>query len=195
VSRRLWLAALVVAAMGMLAVAASGQRGAAFTVPVKDREGDGGRGIDLVRATFGRDDEGRLVATMRASKRFAAGRLRDGDGVAQGSLCLRLYTKRDDEAEVPDYLVCATPRARGSAFTGRVLREQANGLPQTVANAAVTRPNRRTIQLRFGQRAIGRPERVRFAAEALRYAPRCPAPLGCRDSVPDAPSVISIRLR
>jgi hypothetical protein len=195
VRRRLWLVALVAAAMGVLAVAASGQRGAGFTVPIKDREGDGGRGIDLVRATFGRDDEGRLVGTMRASRRFAAGRLRDREGVAQGSLCLRLYTKRDDEAEVPDYLVCATPRARGSGFTGRVLRERPNGLPRTVANAAVTRPNRRTIQLRFGQRAIRRPDRVRFAAETVRYARRCPPPLGCRDSAPDAPAVIGVRLR
>jgi hypothetical protein len=194
VSRRWWLAAVVAVAMGVLAVAASGQRIAAFTVPVEDREGDGGRGLDLVKASLGLDDKNRLVGQVRASKRFAAGKLRD-PGAAQGSICLRLFTKRVDDAEPPDYLVCAMPRAEGTGFTGRVMRDRANGLPRTVANAVVTRPNRRTLRLRFSQASIRKPERVRFAAEAVRFAAKCPPPLGCRDSVPDSPAVVSIRLR
>ena len=68
-------------------------------------------------------------------------------------------------------------------------------LPRQVAAATVTRPTARTVYLRFTQTAIGRPAAIRFAGEAVTRAARCPRPLGCRDTAPDAPGTRNMTLR
>ena len=88
-----------------------------------------------------------------------------------------------------------TPEREGDLLRGRVLRDRANGLPKQVANVTVTRPTARTVYLRFAQSAIGKPASVRFAAEAVTRAARCPKPLGCRDTAPDAPTTGNLTLR
>ena len=112
-----------------------------------------------------------------------------------GSICITLYTAREPGAEPADWLVCATPPKEGEELRGRVLRDRANGLPRQVAAATVTRPTARTVYLRFAQSAIDRPASVRFAAEAVTRARRCPQPLGCRDTAPDAPTTGKLTLR
>jgi hypothetical protein len=49
--------------------------------------------------------------------------------------------------------------------------------------------------MRFAQSAIERPASVRFAAEAVTRAARCPKLLGCRDTAPDAPMTGHLTLR
>ena len=88
-----------------------------------------------------------------------------------------------------------TPEKEGDVLRGRVLRDRANGLPRQVGAVTVTRPNARTVYLRFAQSAIDRPASVRFAAEAVTRAARCPQPLGCRDTAPDAPTTGKLTLR
>jgi hypothetical protein len=190
--RRVAVSVAVIVAAGAVAVTALAQTGRPFSVPVADREGD--KGLDVVKASLGRDDKGRLVGEVALAKNWGAGALRH-DGPAQGSVCLRLFTARVDDAEPPDYLVCVTAPAEGDELVGRVLRDLSNGLPRTVGAAVVTRPDRRTVRLRFTQKAIKKPERVRFSAEAVKYGSKCRPPLGCRDHAPDLPSTISIRLR
>jgi hypothetical protein len=51
------------------------------------------------------------------------------------------------------------------------------------------------VYLRFDPAAIGRPTQVRFAGEAVTRAAKCPKPLGCRDTGPDAPGTRNLTLR
>jgi hypothetical protein len=185
---------LAVALAAVFAVTAAAQRGAAFSVPVEDRQGDAGKGLDVVEAALGRDNKGRIDGRVRMAKAWGAADLRN-DGAVQGSVCLRLYIANAADAEPPDYLVCATAPAEGDKLVGRVLRDQANGLPATVAKARLTRPDKRTVRLRFSQKSVGKPERLRFGGEAVKYGAGCRSPLGCRDMAPDAPNTIGIRLR
>jgi len=63
-----------------------------------------------------------------------------------------------------------------------------------VSVATVTRPSTRTVYLRFDQVAIKRPTHVRFAGEAITRGAKCPKPLGCRDTGPDAPGTRNLTL-
>jgi len=94
----------------------------------------------------------------------------------------------------PDYLVCASPSGSGDELRGRVLRDRANGPPRLVSVATVTRPSTRTVYLRFDPVAIKRPTHVRFAGEAVTRGAKCPKPLGCRDTAPDAPGTRNLTL-
>ena len=58
----------------------------------------------------------------------------------------------------------------------------------------MTRPTARTVYLRFDPVAIKRPTHVRFAGEAVTRGAKCPKPLGCRDTAPDAPGTRNLTL-
>ena len=163
-------------------------------VAVKDRRGDARGALDVVRVAMERGVDGRLRGEVTMAEDWSTGHLRTPSG-PQGSICLLLYTGREAGAEPPDYLVCATPPPTGDALAGRVLRDRANGRPRSVAMATVTRPTARTIFLRFSQTSIGRPAAVSFASEAVTRVARCPKPLGCRDTAPDAPGTAQLTLR
>jgi hypothetical protein len=120
--------------------------------------------------------------------------LREG-GAQSGSICLQLWTARVPGDEPPDYLVCATPGPSGDELRGRVLRDRSNGLPRQVGAATVTRPTNRTVFLKFAAPTIDRPAEIRFAGEAVTRAAKCPRPLGCRDTAPDAPGTRNLTLR
>ena len=186
------LAALLVL-VGALAAPASAQGPSpAF---FKDSATDGRGKLDIVRTALGRGTDGRLRGEVTMEKAWTTADLRKGPGPS-GSVCLQLYTERVPGADPPDYLVCATPAPAGDdELRGRVLRDRSNGLPRQVGAARVTRPTARTVYLRFGQSTIDRPATIRFAAEAVTRARRCPKPLGCRDTGPDAPATGNLTLR
>jgi hypothetical protein len=163
----------------------------------KDSADDGRGKLDIVRVALGRGANGRLRAEVTMEKPWTTAALREGSGPARpsGSICLLLYTAHVPGDEPPDYLVCATPAPEGDELRGRVLRDRSNGLPRQVGAATVTRPTARTVYLRFGQTAIDRPATIRFAGEAVTRAARCPKPLGCRDTAPDAPATRNLTLR
>jgi hypothetical protein len=183
--------ALVVLAGALAAPAAAQGPSPSF---VKDSKTDGRGKLDIVRVALGRGTDGRLRGEVTMEKAWTTADLREGPGPS-GSVCLQLYVERTPGADPPDYLVCATPGPEGDELRGRVLRDRANGLPRQVGAATVTRPTARTVYLRFGQSAIDRPASLRFAAEAVTRARRCPRPLGCRDSGPDAPGTRNLTLR
>jgi hypothetical protein len=185
--RRAAVALLVLA--GLLAAPAAAQS-PSF---VKDSARDGRGKLDIVRVALGPRNDGRLRGEVTMEKAWTTNDLRVGSG-ATGSVCLQLYTKRVAGEDPPDFLVCASPAASGDELRGRVLRDRSNGLPRLVGAATVTRPTARTVYLRFDQVAIARPASVRFAGEAVTRAARCPKPLGCRDTAPDAPGTRNLTL-
>jgi hypothetical protein len=184
-------AAVVLLVLAGALAAPAAARSPAF---VKDSAIDGRGVLDVVRVALGRGVEGRLRGEVTMEKAWTTADLRAGAGPS-GSICLQLYTARTAGAEPPDYLVCATPAAQGEELRGRVLRDRSNGLPRQVAAATITRPTARTIYLRFAQSAIDLPATVHFAAEAITRARRCPRPLGCRDTAPNAPGTGNLTLR
>ncbi len=185
--RRAAIAILVLA--GLLAAPAAAQS-PSF---VKDSPNDGRGKLDLVRVALGPRADGRLRGELTMEKAWTTADLRTGSG-APGSICLQLYTQRVPGEDPPDFLVCASPAASGDDLRGRVLRDRANGLPRQVGAVTVTRPTTRTVYLRFDQVAIDRPASVRFAGEAVTRAAKCPKPLGCRDTAPDAPGTRNLTL-
>jgi len=183
------LAVLLV--LGAVAPVASAQIIPTFR---KDSALDGRGPLDIVRVAMSRGADGRLRGEVTMEDGWDTDDLRSAAGPS-GSICLTLYTARTPGAEPPDWLVCATVPAAGDQLRGRVLRDRANGLPRQVAAATLSRPTARTIYLRFTQSAIDRPASVRFAAEAVTRGRRCPRPLGCRDTAPDAPGTANLTLR
>jgi hypothetical protein len=98
----------------------------------------------------------------------------------------------DPPDEPPDYLVCATAKARGDGLQASVLRERANQLPARVAPASVSRPSGTGVVLRFSQSSVGRPAQIDFSGESTKAG--C-ARVSCIDTAPDAPKVARLRLR
>jgi hypothetical protein len=76
-------------------------------------------------------------------------------------------------------------------MAGTVMAER-DGTLQRIAGATLARSSERTVVARFSQSAIGRPDSVRFAAEAT--PPGCPR-LTCVDTAPNAPAVATLTLR
>ena len=189
--RRIGLACLLAVAFAASAGAQDGgDKVVAGIDPLKDVSGS----LDIRRVALGRSAGGKVRAEITLEKAWGTADLRSASGTP-GSVCVRLFTKRDTAGEPPDYLVCATAARDGDAYVGRVLRDRANGLPRTVDTAVVTRPTRRTVFLRFAQSAIGKPFGVHFSAEAVDRGRGCPSPVGCRDLAPDAPRQLYVALR
>jgi hypothetical protein len=164
--------------------------------PVVVREGRDARagGLDLTRVQLGRAADGRLRGALTLAAGWTAATLvaRAEPPNPPGSVCLRLWTVSATRGAPADFLVCVTADRSGRRLRAGVLREGADGLLERVAPALVGRTSSRTVTLRFSQTAIGRPARVRFAAEATR--PGC-VRTSCVDTAPDAPATATLVLR
>jgi hypothetical protein len=147
-------------------------------------------GFDLTRVQVGRASDGRMRAALTLA---APWRMRDlpADDGPPGSLCLRMWTATKGEAAFPDRLLCITADARARHMRGSIFAER-GGTLERVATASLARSSERTVVARFSQSAIGRPVRVRFAAEAT--PPGCPR-AACVDTAPNAPAVATLTLR
>jgi hypothetical protein len=185
----------VVATAGLPALLPSAAT-AAVGDPVVVREGRDARagGLDLTRVQLGRSADGRLRAALTLAAGWSAATLvaRSDPPNPPGSVCLRLWTVSATRGAPADFLVCVTADRSGRRLRAGVLREGDDGLLERVAPAQVGRASSRTAILRFSQTAIGRPARVRFAAEATR--PGC-VRTSCVDTAPDAPATASLVLR
>jgi hypothetical protein len=148
-------------------------------------------GFDLTRVQLGRASDGRLRAALTLAAPWKMGDLPAGDGGVPGSLCLRMWTATKGQASFPDRVLCITSDARGRHMTGTVMAERGGAL-QRIAGATLARSSDRTVVARFSQSAIGRPDSVRFAAEAT--PPACPR-VTCIDTAPNAPTVATLTLR
>jgi hypothetical protein len=188
------LAAAVAQARGPDAARPAAHRSAqasppAAVVAVPDPR-DAPGGLDLTRVQVGRAADGRLRAALTLAAPWRMGDLPADDG-PPGSLCLRMWTDASPPGAFPDRLLCITADARGRHMRGEVFVDRGGALVR-VANATLARSSDRTVVARFSQSAIGRPARVRFAAEAT--APGCDRP-ACVDTAPNAPTVATLDLR
>ena len=116
------------------------------------------------------------------------------DSGPPGSVCLRVWTAADADPRStrPDRLVCVTARS-ASELRASVLEQRDAGLPRRVGSASVRRnASGRSLIVRISQSALGRPGRIRFAAESTR--PGCER-ASCIDTAPAAPATRVFRLR
>ena len=188
------LAGCLIAAIAATAPAGAQEDGTLTRVTLNDRDDVSGP-LDLSRVALAvtADRELRAEITMYGDWDGTDLAARNG---APASTCMKIWTKRDARDDPPDYLVCVTPaRDEPAELVGRVLRERANGLPRTVAPGVVTRPNQRSVHIRFPQTAIGRPALLRFAGESVHRGSRCAPPLGCVDLAPSVNASGRLRLR
>lgn len=169
-------AALAATAFGATAIA---------PVAVRDAAGDARPGgLDLTRVQLGRAPDGHLRAALTLTAPLTAKDLVSADG-PPGSVCLRLWTTGKPGEADADRLVCITGDGEGRHLRASVLDEGRDGLPRRVGAASLARSSERTIVVRFSQTAVGRPDQVRFEAEATK--PGCPR-TSCVDTAPDAPA-------
>jgi hypothetical protein len=183
------LAAVALLAL-LPAAPASGQVQAIEPTFQLDRKGDVRGPLDIVRVAMSKRTDGTLRAELTMRRAWE-----DADVGEGGSLCVKLYVKAQPDADVPEWLVCASPLADGATLAGRVLRNRPNGLPRIAGDARLSRPTARTLYLGFDPSAIRRPARLRFAGESVWRGPRCPRTTGCGDLAPDAPGARAFRLR
>jgi hypothetical protein len=189
--RALGAAALVTCALATGAVAAAQTPAPRPGAPVIGRDAvDTAGGLDLTRVQLQRAPDGRLRAALTLA---APWRMRDlpADEGPPGSLCLRLWTRTEPVGSVPDHLLCVTADEGARHLRGSIFVERAGEL-QRVAGARLARSSARTVVARFSQSAIGRPDVIRFAAEAT--SPGCAAPT-CVDTAPNAPTTLTLTLR
>ncbi len=181
-ARRLLTVCGIVALLGAL-VASAALAAASRTVVVFDSGTDAGGAPDLTRASLQRASDGRLRAVVTFGEKLTPKSLLATSG-PPGSACLRIWTSADADPEAmrPDRLACVTARAQDE-LRGGVYDNSGAGLPERLADASVRRTaSGRSIVIRFTQSALGRPQRIRFAAEATR--PGCARP-SCIDTAPD----------
>lgn len=191
---RLRVTATVTAtAVAGLSVAALAWGAPSPTTTTSDAKSDVAQAPDIQRVSVSRAGDGRLRAVISFFDPVKASDLEASSG-PPGSVCLRVWTARkpDPAAQRPDRLVCVTARSEDE-LRASVLRQEGKGLPRRTGSASVQRnSSERSIIVRVSQSALGRPERIRFAAEATRAG--CAEP-SCIDTAPDAPSTRAFRLR
>lgn len=149
-------------------------------------------GLDVTRAQLGRGGDGRLRGVITLAEEFGPLDLLASSG-PPGSLCLRLWADPDvrPSAAPPTHLVCVTGARSGAAYRASVQRLTADGEPERIGRATVTRPSKRSLTLRFSQTLVGAPRLIRWQADATK--PGC-ARASCTDTAPDAPRSVTLRL-
>jgi hypothetical protein len=181
--------ALAVCAAALVLTAAASAANAPAPVVVKDARDAGTGAPDLTRVQLGLTSDKRLRAALTLAAGWVAKDLIATEG-PPGSLCLRLWTVTKPGAAPPDFLVCITARQDQETTRGSILKPGPDGALVRVGGAIVGRTSDRTVTLRFSQTAIGRPARIRFAAEVTK--PGC-ARVSCVDTAPDAPQAATFR--
>ena len=158
---------------------------------VRDARGDARTGApDLIRVSLARGGDGRLRAALSLAGPLKPADLLASDG-PPGSVCLRVWTANEPPNMPEDYLVCVAAQD-DAKLRADVLREDGDWQPNRVAPATVSLQDDHILVLRFSQSAIGRPARLRFAAEATMAG--C-SRASCVDVAPDPPKTARLRLR
>lgn len=190
-ARRFAVAGIAVAVCALVVSAAFAAP--SRTVVISDPRGDVGAPPDLTRVSLQRGSDGQLRAVVTFAAKVTPKTLLATSG-PPGSACLRIWTNAgaDPRAARPDRLACVTARAEDE-LRGGVYEVTGAGLPKRLAGASVSRnASGRSIVIRFTQSSLGRPARIRFAAESTR--PGCARP-SCIDLAPDRGAVRTFRLR
>ena len=191
--RRLLLAGAAIGAIVCAVVVSASLAAASRTVVISDPAGDVSGPLDLTRVSLQRASDGRLRAVMSFAEKIAPKTLLATSG-PPGSACLRIWTGRDADprATRPDRLVCVTARD-DDELRGGIYEVRGSGLPERLADASVRlNASGRSVVIRFAQRPLGRPQRIRFGGESTR--PGCERP-SCIDTAPDKGATRRFRLR
>ncbi|MDP8967259.1 MAG: hypothetical protein M3N04_01530 [Actinomycetota bacterium] len=163
------------------------------TIVISDPGGDVSGPLDLTRVSLQRASDGRLRAVVTFAEKITPKTLLATSG-PPGAACLRIWTGRDADPRAmrPDRLVCVTARA-DDELRGGVYEVSGSALPERLADASVKLiPSGRSVVVRFAQRSLGRPQRIRFGFESTRAG--CERP-SCIDTVPGKGATRSFRLR
>jgi len=190
-ARRLTVAGIAGAVCACVVAAAFGA--ASRKIVVTDPPGDVTGPVDLTRVSLQRVPDGRLRAVLRFADKVTPKTLLASSG-PPGSVCVRIWTAADADPKAmrPDRLVCATARSEDE-LRGGVYEATGPALPKRLDDASVKfSASRQIMVLRFAQSALGRPERLQFAAEST--LPGCERP-SCIDTAPDSGRVRVLRLR
>jgi hypothetical protein len=148
--------------------------------------------LDIRTATAGHSADGRLRHVITTWDAWQLTDLATPAGSPPSGLCIDIWTLRRPSTGPADYLVCANANRDGSgmqAWVSRVSRRSARTGQATAA--AVSRPDARSVILRFSQRQIGHPSRYYWRAETLYHGAECPGAAGCVDTAPEPQKVIS----
>lgn len=191
-ARRRVAVAGIATAVGALVVSAA-FAAASKTVVVSDPDDDVSGALDITRVSLQRSSDGQLRAVVTFAEKLTPKTLLASSG-PPGSACLRIWTNADADPKAmrPDRLACVTARAQDE-LRGGVYELTGAELPKRLADASVKRTaSGRSIVIRFSQSALGRPRRIRFAAESTR--PGCARP-SCIDTAPGRGAVRAFRLR
>lgn len=181
------------AALGCALAATVAFAAASKTLVVADADNDVSGPLDLTRVSLQRGADGRLRAVVTFAEKVTPKTLLATSG-PPGSACLRIWTnpEADPQAMRPDRLACVTARSEDE-LRGGVYEATGADLPRRLVDASVKRnASGRSIVIRFTQSSLGRPERIRFAAESTR--PGCERP-SCIDTAPGKGAVRTFRLR
>jgi len=182
-----------IAAAACALVVSAAFAAASKTVVVSDPDDDVSGALDLTRVSLQRGADGRLRAVVTFAEKLTPKTLLATSG-PPGSACLRIWTNADADPQAmrPDRLACVTARS-DVELRGGVYEVTGAALPKRLAGASVKRnASGRSIVIRFTQSSLGRPQRIRFAAESTR--PGCERS-SCIDTAPDKGAVRSFRLR
>lgn len=189
--RHVTIAGIATAACALVVSAAFAA--ASKTVVVSDPDDDVTSPLDLTRVSLQRGADGRLRAVVTFAEKLTPKALLATSG-PPGSACLRIWTNPDADPQAmrPDRLACVTARSEDE-LRGGVYEVTGADLPKRLVDASVKRnASGRSIVIRFTQSSLGRPQRIRFAAESTR--PGCERP-SCIDTAPDKGAVRIFRLR
>lgn len=192
ISPRLLTAGAIAAACAAIAVSVAIAAPSKRAVIVDARDDVGGA-LDMTRASLERASDGRVRAVLTFAERITPKTLLADSG-PPGSACLRIWTAADADPHAvrPDRLVCITARSDDD-LRGGVYAVRGDALPRRIADASAKRNSSgRSVVIRFTQSSIGRPARIRFAAESTR--PGCER-TNCIDTIPDRGAVRTFRLR
>lgn len=190
-TRRFTVAAIATAICGLVVGVAFGAP--SKTLVVGDAGNDVSGPLDLTRVSLQRGADGRLRAVVTFAEKLTPKTLLATSG-PPGSACLRIWTNPDADPRAmrPDRLACVTARSEDE-LRGGVYEVTGTDLPKRLVDASVKRnASGRSIVIRFTQSSLGRPQRIRFAAESTR--PGCERP-SCIDTAPDKGAVRAFRLR
>ncbi len=189
--RRVAVAGIATAVSALVVSAAFAA--ASKTVVVSDPDDDVSGALDITRVSLQRSSDGQLRAVVTFAEKLTPKTLLASSG-PPGSACLRIWTNPDADTKAmrPDRLACVTARAQDE-LRGGVYEVTGAELPKRLADASVKRTaSGRSIVIRFSQSSLGRPQRIRFAAESTR--PGCERP-SCIDTAPGRGAVRAFRLR
>jgi hypothetical protein len=185
--KRLAVIAASLAVIGAIGAAA------ALAVTVRDRD-DVTTGLDIAKAGGAHNrasDE--LVHTVDFYEAVQPADLLNKDK-PPSSVCVEIWTRSVPGEEAADYELCASPDAKGKAWSASLARKRDQGPRLRLGAAKVEQPSETRLVMRIDPDAIKRPASYRWRAEATSFGKDCKAATGCSDYAPDRPATAETKL-